>query len=47
MERVREKMLDSFFDSEELIQRSFFSHASKEAFYNLLAERSKRISTNA
>jgi serine/threonine-protein kinase HipA len=45
MERVREKMLDSFFDAEELIQRSFLSHENKEAFYNLLVERSKRIST--
>lgn len=45
MERVREKMLDSFFDAEELIQRSFLSHENKEAFYNLLVERSKSIST--
>lgn len=45
MERVREKMLDSFFDAEELIQRSFLSHENKEAFYDLLVERSKRIST--
>ncbi len=44
MVRVREKMLDSFFDAEGLIERSFLSAENKEAFHNLLMDRSKRIS---
>lgn len=45
MERVREKMLDSFLDAEELIDRSFLSDANKERFHDLIAARSKRLST--
>jgi serine/threonine-protein kinase HipA len=44
MERVREKMLDSFIDAEVLIERSFLSDGKKEEFHNLLSERSKRLS---
>lgn len=44
MERFREKMLDSFFDAEDLIERSFLSNEKKEAFHNLLSKRSERIS---
>lgn len=43
IERVREKMLDSFFDAENLIERSFLSDEKKEAFHELLTERSKRL----
>lgn len=43
MERVREKLLDSFFENEELIEKSFLSDDKKEAFLMLLAERSKRL----
>lgn len=44
IERVKEKMLDSFFDAEELIQKSFLSEEKKEKFVDLLIERSKRLS---
>ncbi|MNT31428.1 hypothetical protein D3C72_1672620 [compost metagenome] len=43
MERVRDQMLDSFFDAEDLITRSFLSEAKKEEFMDLLRERSKRL----
>ncbi len=43
MERVRDKMLDSFFDAENLIERSFLSDQKKEAFSNLITERSIRL----
>ena len=46
MERVRDQMLDSFFDAEDLIERSFLSDAKKEEFTDLLRERSKRLSAN-
>ena len=44
MERTREKMLDSFFYAEDLIERSFLSDKKKTEFHDLLIERSKRIS---
>jgi serine/threonine-protein kinase HipA len=43
MGRIREKMLDSFFDAEDLIERSFLSDKKKEAFHDLILERSKRL----
>lgn len=43
-ERVREDMLDSFFEAEALIEMSFLSDQKKEEFRNLLASRSKRLS---
>lgn len=43
MERVRDQMLDSFFDAEDLIERSFLSDAKKEEFSDLLRERSERL----
>lgn len=43
LERVRDQMLDSFFDAEELIERSFLSDATKEEFHHLLCERSERL----
>jgi serine/threonine-protein kinase HipA len=43
-ERVREKMLNQFFECEALIQQSFLSESSKEAFADLLIERSERLS---
>ena len=46
MERVRDQMLDSFFDTEDLIERSFLSEAKKEEFTDLLRERSKRLASN-
>ena len=45
MERVREKMLDSYFDSVALIERSFLSDLKKEEYCQLIEERSKRISS--
>ncbi len=45
MERVREKMLDSFFEAEDLIERSFLSARKKEEFHDLLSERSKRLAS--
>lgn len=45
MERVRDKMLDSFFEAEELIERSFLSDENKEIFRDLLIERSIRLSS--
>lgn len=44
IERVREQMLDSFFDAEDLIARSFLTDAKKEEFMDLLRKRSKRLS---
>lgn len=44
LERVRDKMLDLFFDSENLIEKSFLSDKKKEEFIELLIERSKRLS---
>lgn len=44
LERVRDKMLDAFFDAEELIEKSFLSEKKKERFHDLLAERSRRLS---
>lgn len=43
LERVREKMLDSFFIAEDLIEKSFLSERKKEEFHELLSERSKRL----
>ncbi len=45
MERVREKMLDSLFDAEALIARSFLSDVKKDEFNTLITERSKRLSS--
>lgn len=47
LERVRDQMLDSFFDAENLIDRSFLSEAKKEEFTDLLRERSKRLAAHA
>lgn len=44
MERVRDQMLDSFFDAEDLIERSFLSAPKKAEFQDLLRERSERLS---
>lgn len=44
IERVRDQMLDSFFDAEDLIERSFLSNKTKEEFRDLLQERSERLS---
>lgn len=44
LDRVRDKMLDKFFESEDLIQKSFLSDEKKEEFIDLLIERSKRLS---
>lgn len=46
LERVRDKMLDLFFESENLIEKSFLSDQKKEEFTELLIERSKRLSTS-
>jgi serine/threonine-protein kinase HipA len=46
IERVRDQMLDSFFDAEDLIERSFLSDGKKAEFQDLLRERSKRLSRN-
>lgn len=46
MERVRDKMLDSFFEAEDLIERSFLSDEKKEEFLELLRERSIRIAVS-
>lgn len=43
IERVRDQMLDSFFEAEALIERSFLSDDKKEEFLDLLRERSKRL----
>lgn len=43
IERARDQMLDSFFDAEDLIERSFLSEAKKEAFTDLLRTRSERL----
>lgn len=43
MERIRDRMLDSYFDVCELIERSFLSENKKEEFIDLLSERSKRL----
>lgn len=43
IERVRDQMLDSFFEAEDLIERSFLSDDKKEEFLDLLRERSKRL----
>ncbi|MEN0059537.1 MAG: hypothetical protein AAGB31_11930 [Bdellovibrio sp.] len=42
-ERIRDQMLDGFFNAEELIEKSFLSDLKKEEFHHLLAERSKRL----
>ncbi|MGZ3805459.1 MAG: type II toxin-antitoxin system HipA family toxin [Pseudobdellovibrionaceae bacterium] len=44
MERVRDKLLDSFFASEDLIEKSFLSDEKKDLFLELIAERSQRLS---
>ncbi len=44
LERLRERMLDSFFEAEDLIEKSFLSDSKKEEFRDLLTERSKRLS---
>jgi serine/threonine-protein kinase HipA len=46
LERVRDKMLDLFFESENLIEKSFLSDQKKEEFTELLIERSKRLSSS-
>jgi serine/threonine-protein kinase HipA len=43
VERVRDQMLDSFFEAEELIEKSFLSETKKEEFMDLLRARSKRL----
>lgn len=43
MTRVRDQMLDLFFEAEELIERSFLSDSKKEEYLSLLHERSVRI----
>lgn len=43
MERIRDRMLDSYFDVCDLIERSFLSENKKEEFIDLLSERSKRL----
>lgn len=45
MERVRDQMLDLFFEAEDLISRSFLSENKKEEFLELLGKRSERIAT--
>lgn len=42
--RVKEQMLDSFFDADALIEKSFLSVEMKETFRDLLIERSERLS---
>lgn len=44
LDRFRDKMLDTFFECEDLIQKSFLSDKKKEEFIDLLIERSKRLS---
>lgn len=44
LETLREKMLDTFPETESLIYQSFLSDQKKEAFVDLIAERSKRLS---
>lgn len=41
--KIKEKMLDSYFDAEELVLKSFLSSANKEDFLDLLRERSDRL----
>lgn len=41
--RVRDQMLDLFFEAEELIERSFLSDIKKEEYLDLLRQRSERI----
>lgn len=43
LERIKERMLDSFFDMNDLILKSFISDQKKEEFIELLSERSKRL----
>jgi serine/threonine-protein kinase HipA len=46
LENARDKMLDLFFESENLIEKSFLSANLKSSFLELLSERSKRISNS-
>ncbi|HEY8269510.1 MAG TPA: type II toxin-antitoxin system HipA family toxin [Pseudobdellovibrionaceae bacterium] len=41
--RIRDQMLDSFFDAEDLVEKSFLSYQKKEKFMDLLRERSERL----
>lgn len=43
IERVRDQMLDSFFEAENLIEKSFLSDRKKEELLDLLRERSERL----
>ena len=43
IEGVREQMLDTFFDAEDLIERSFLSNGRKVQFLDLLRERSEQV----
>jgi serine/threonine-protein kinase HipA len=45
IERVRDQMLDSFFEATTLIDKSFLSEAKKDEFLELISERSKRLSS--
>lgn len=43
MERLRDQMIETYFDAESLIERSLLSEPKKEEFLNLIKERSKRL----
>ncbi len=43
-ERIREKMLDQFFSCEALIEKSFLTESTKEAYTDLIIKRSKQLS---
>lgn len=44
---VRDQMLDSFFDAEDLVEKSFLSDQKKEKFMDLLRARSERLSRSS
>lgn len=43
IERIKEQLLDSFVEADELIQKSFLSEKMKQKFLDLLIERSERL----
>ena len=43
LERARDKLLDSFFDTEDLILKSFLTDKKKEELLDLVRERSERL----
>ena len=43
LDRARDKLLDSFFDTEDLILKSFLSDKKKEELLDLVRERSERL----